>query len=148
MPITHKPEVKAIRTTQVRQRELVAKETPSVNLINNTGLTLTSSDVVLLDQTTDRAVTAAGILVGEPNPLVVLIGGAPAERIKCVVPGSGVVPVTCEGAAIGPGDTIIASTTPLRAKKLELEVAYGLLGIAISSKNVGAVASVSVILHW
>lgn len=147
MPVTQRPEVKAIRTAQVRQRGLIVKEIPSVNLLNLTGLTLASGDVVLLDQTIDYAVTAAGVLVGEPNPLIVLIGGSPAEKIKCVVPGSAVTPVTCEGVAIGPGDTIIASTTPLRAKKLELEAVYGVIGTAISSKAGGVVASVSVILR-
>jgi len=137
--------------SRIRGRNSFAepREMLAVNMTNNTGTTLISGDVVVVDPSNDRTVVLPGDVYeypGAANPMVVLIGGDDGEIVKCLPPGSGVVQIICDGPAIVPTDTIITSSTPKYGKVLEDEDPLGIIGIAVTSKADAVTDTVAVLL--
>lgn len=146
MPIGYQnPLVPIVRDSRGTIGRLQARETASVNLLNNSGVDLISGDIVVLDTTTDRAVDTT-IHIGDANPLVVLTDTEAGEMVKCLRPYAGVAAVTCEGAAISPGDSIITTDTIKRGKVWEGEAIDGIVGIALESKAAGVTTTVAILV--
>lgn len=102
-------------------------------MTNATGGDLVTGDVVVVDPTADRSVIFA-TKAGDANPLVIQIGGADGEVIKCYHPGAGVELITCDGPAVVAGDLIVTSATNKLGKPLIAgEEPESILGVAMEA---------------
>ena len=136
-----------VRLNQLRstQRRVLTRETPAINVVNNSGIALVYGDIVVVDPTTEKSVRTT-LMAGAPNPMVVLSAGDHGQTVKCIAPFAGVAIVTCNGVAITPGDSIITSTVAKEGKVLEAEAAAGVVGIALTSKGAGTTEVVSILV--
>jgi len=141
-PLIERAKRQTVSTTQ-----LTAREGATIRLLNNTGSALFSGDVVVLDDTLDRAVRFA-TAAGEFPAFVVATGSPAGDYVLCLRADTSIALVSCEGPAISPGDTIIASDSNPYGKVLEAEIGYGTLGIAAGSKLDAVVTKVPVFLQW
>ncbi|KKN85710.1 hypothetical protein LCGC14_0275150 [marine sediment metagenome] len=108
-------------------------ESPSINMTNATGADVVTGDVVVVDPTSDRSVIFA-TKAGDANPLVIQIGGADGEVIKCYHPGAGVELITCDGPAVVTGNLIVTSATNKLGKPLVGgEEPESILGVAMEA---------------
>lgn len=141
-PLIERAKQQAVSTSQ-----LTAREGATIRLLNNTGGALLSGDVVVLDDTLDRAVRFATI-AGEFPAFVVATGAPAGDYVLCLKADTSIALVSCEGPVISPGDIIIASDSGRYGKAHEAEAGYGTVGISAGSKLVGVTEKVPVFLSW
>lgn len=134
-----------LASLSARIRNLERSEGGTTNLTNNSGLTVSPGDVMVIDPTLADAVTyAAG--AGAQGPTVVVIGGEAEALVKCTKRGYGKIAVTCEGAAIAPGDAIVTGVTAGRGQVDNAATGRNLIGFALGEKDVGVVRDIVVLI--
>ncbi len=134
----------ASRNNRKATERKAADEILALVFDNETGAEVASGDVVIIDSSNERAVKFAAAK-GDPNPVVVYMGGLNEESIRCVNAGV-IVRIICDGDAIVPGDLIVASATNKYGTKITAASFEDVLGRAVSSKAGAVTAEVQVLL--
>lgn len=137
-------EAMAIRRNRQGGERKAADEILALVFDNETGAEVGAGDVVIIDPSNERAVVFAAAK-GDPNPVVVYMGGLDEASIRCVSSGV-IVRIICDGDAITPGDLIVASATNKYGSKITAASLEGVLGTAVSSKAGAVTAEVQVLL--
>jgi hypothetical protein len=116
----------------------------TINMVNNTGLTVSPGHVVVIDKTTPLSVKAAAFSDEEITCFIAVSTALSGETVKCQY--AGVVNVLMEAAKeVDPGDYINTSNTPLLGHP-HTSGYPGAFGVALTSKLFGIEGFVRVLL--